>query len=208
MNKFSRGAVIFVGIILLASAGWLAISSITSRARLSVDVKTSNITYELNDKDDNKIAEFDKNRSFYLKKGEYTITPKSDDYRPMELKLDKGMALTVDPDYSEKYYQAIEKTERPKIESAIMDKYGHIMDNFTFSNGKFINKGEYYILLIKQEAGPFTLFTDIYRVVLKMSNEGWRPLHDPELILNIKKYPQIPENIIREANKLKDESNV
>ena len=41
-----------------------------------------------------------------------------------------------------------------------------------------------------------------------MSNEGWKPLHDPELILNIDKYPQIPENIIREANKLKDESNV
>lgn len=208
MNKLSRGTIIFVGIILIVSAGWLAITSITNRARLTLNIKSSAISYELTDKDNKKIAEFDKNRSFYLKKGEYSIVPKSDDFQSIELRLDKSMDFSVDPDYSEKYYQAVEKTERPKIESAIMDKYSQTMSNFTFSNGKFLNKGEYYILLIKQNAGPFTLFTDVYRVVLQKNGENWKTLHDPELILNIKKYPQIPENIIREANKLKDESNV
>lgn len=142
-----------------------------------------------------------------LQNGSYFIIPEGDKVAKDEISFsvkDEDTTVSVAPGYSREYLDELAKTEKAAIEVAIISAYPSQMQVRTIEKGILYQKGEWYgALLVSNEPNlDLRSQTDYYRIVLNKVNGSWKVVNAPQLILTSAEFKDVPEDILRELNKL------
>lgn len=197
----------------IAAIALFAINYVVSRETLVVDfqnvhsVEIYDTTDAIEDGDQTRVAQVSTSgEKIRLKKGfSYSLIYEGDagfdsgkiDFRvPGEKKR-----ITIDPQFSEDRLKTILEGEFTQIKNTFDVKYKKSPD-FEVQKGKLYAQGDWYGTTLKYRGGD--LFNaDTLRMVMKKENGIWVIKTDPPNIsLSRFIYPDIPEYILRDVNKL------
>lgn len=141
-----------------------------------------------------------------LKNGDYYFVAKSKkttDLKENFVVDDTTETIEIKPTYSNDYLARLLATEKNKILGVINGKYPTIINSYDILDGKLLNKGDWFVTIIKQKS-EFRDFTDSYRVILHKENNTWVLVHYPEIVITKNNFPDVPVNVIDAANNLSD----
>jgi hypothetical protein len=145
-----------------------------------------------------------------LRKGSYVLQyDAADNYRDYFVNInlkDKRQAVSISPDYSDKYLNELLDGQISSIKESIEAKYPKVRKLYDIQRGRLYKKADWYgtTLVYKGSATGADLFkTDTLRVVLKKENSGWMvKTNPPNILLSKYVFPDIPEDILRNVNSL------
>ena len=106
--------------------------------------------------------------------------------------------ITINPTFSEQYYDKIIDQNKEKIISAIKEKYPRITE-YELDKGIMMNDGEWYGTRLIYRGDVYEN-SDVLRIVLKNNNSNWVVMTKPDIILTQKNNPEVPLEILSQTN--------
>ncbi|MEI6481542.1 MAG: hypothetical protein WCO19_04540 [Candidatus Saccharibacteria bacterium] len=179
----------------------------------SSDIKIAPSIYRYSHDNDKELNESDKinksvtnNVKLRLKKGEYKLISKGDqDYHDSQLIFNVGNNKSVvnfNPSFSDLKLTALLEIEQPNIKDTLLKNYPSINALYRVAPGKLLDHGDWYITtLIPLSQEPSN--SDNLKVVIQKKNTSWVLVtKPPDIVISKLRYPNIPKNILDEANNL------
>lgn len=182
-------AVISVGLLI----AWEAFSYKTVRFEL----KNTDYTLDIVNKEDKKVSEVSDTGEIKLKEGEYRYKVIGDRYSNTGVDFtvkDNTTVIKVNPAYSTKYLEELLTAEHSSIEAVLSDKYAGTI-NYTIRSLNLYQRGEW-------AAGTLTLATnprqlpDTYRFVLQKVNKSWILIVPPQIAISKAEYKNVPNSVL------------
>lgn len=145
--------------------------------------------------------------TFSTKKGSYVLVPKGQniDTSPVSFTVQgKPHEQVVDLPYTDEYLKNQLSGEKDAILSAITTKYPTATKRYTINDGKLYHWGEWYGATLTSRENPDEyVYADTVRILLKKQDGTWTVMSDPpEIILSTPTYPDTPEYILKDINRL------
>lgn len=115
---------------------------------------------------------------------------------------DKDMTVNITPGYSSDYLKSAYATEQPAIQAAMDAAFPLIATAYTAKQGALYEKADWYgAILTKNVADPRDE-RDFYRIVMHKTENGWKVIGKPELVLTSAEFKDVPVALLRSVNKL------
>lgn len=155
----------------------------------------------------NPVTTVTQNSTVKLSPGSYVGVINEPAYQEQELefRVEQETEVIIPVNLSESTLNKQLEQERPAIIASINS--GTIVpSDYLIGPGKLIKNGDWYVTTITRDTSVSSdriEFEDTYRVVVQKSNGKWTLVTPkPELLLNTKKNPNIPKEILDQANSL------
>lgn len=158
----------------------------------------------INNKEQPTFQTVSANINLSLQNGDYCTIPIDSKYDtdPICFKVqDKDISVTIDPNYSKDYLENLLLPQLVQINSIVSSKYSSIINDYTFKTGQLYGKGEWYGGTLTKKVAPSDR-GDVYRFILKKTDNKWGVVAYPQISLNKFDYPNIPVDILNSVNKL------
>jgi len=196
-----------ITILVIAIIGLAVVFYLNTFKVVRFDIKHDDITidvYSGSTNNNQKIGSLDASGELKLQAGDYTVVPSGDKYNNAPISFtvkNTDTTITINPEYSQAYRDAILKAEMDAINKVISDTYPSVINGFDINPGYVYENGTWYATTLKQDIGHPTEVSDVYRTVLKKEDGKWVIKAKPALVLSSKDYPQIPIDILRDINR-------
>lgn len=139
-----------------------------------------------------------------LKEGTYYFAVQGDKFAPERKEFivgDANATVIVDPDYSSSYLANLLPAEIGAINTAITAKYPQTARDYEVVDGRLYKKGEWFGAIIKQKVDPRDI-TDLYRIILKKTDNTWQVVNRPEIIATTRLFPSVPPEVLQAINNI------
>lgn len=140
-----------------------------------------------------------------LQAGDYCITLTDTKYDPepvCALLGSNDASVSLDPHFSASYLASQLTSElESQLHLIISQKYSAIIDGYIFGKGKLLGDGSWYATTLTTKVAPSDR-GDYYRVLLEKDGDSWQIIAFPQLALSKYDYPNVPVEVLGEANKL------
>lgn len=142
-------------------------------------------------------------KSVRLQPGEYTYIVSGDNIEKMTHQFsvtpDAENAIEVDSNLSrEKLDSIVTKDDITESKAFLKRQLGNKLKGYTISDPILYHQGEIYGLYLYK--GDIDNNTLLYRTIVTKTNNEWRLVRYPELVLSQKDYPDIPVSVINDIN--------
>jgi hypothetical protein len=210
-----------IGIVALVN--FLNLRNVNFKLSATVDSATIYTDYGSDDKTPNIIKVLTNDSTVQLSDGNYQIIPTGENIStsPIDFTIDQNTkTVSINPPFSDRYLSemlgsgqkitidvgsgvvANIPTDLSLIHGVIKTKYADIIDNYDIKPGQLLSDGSWYITEIwSPEAGPRVVGFDIFKIILHFDNI-WEIAAPPSLAFRYDDYPDIPGDVIYEANQL------
>ena len=213
LNNFRRNLTIIIIAVVVLMFGFIITSYFNSQKQLSVKISGGindfNIKIYKADNSNKQVAESaGENLEKKLTKGTYNVVFSGEKYQSQAIKtkLDKkDSVINITPSYNKKILSEMLEKDRSVLIQEINTKVPQTTSGFVITDLRLYFFGEWAsakIHVAQTEEEERENYIDTYRVVLKKDKDTWKLVTDPpELIISIKKYPNIPRDLLIQLNK-------
>lgn len=148
------------------------------------------------------IATLSSSENVILKDGVYEVVVRGNRSVPdsVFIEVPQDSVVAIDPDYSRQYLEEILASERTGITTAIENNLGSKLDGYTVAEGELLRRGEWYTSIIYEDLVDVRQERDTYKILLNKNDEAWQLVAGPEIVLTIYDYPELPVDILTQAN--------
>jgi hypothetical protein len=161
--------------------------------------------YKVIDGKNQTIKSLNTSTTLSLQAGDYcaVITDTKYDVSPVCISLSSSDAsISLNPHYSDSYLASQLTSElKSQLHLIISQKYSAIINGYTLGNGQLLGDGEWYATTLTTKVAPNDR-GDYYRVLLKKDGNTWQIIAFPQLALSRFDYPNVPVEILSDANRL------
>lgn len=171
--------------------------------------KADRSTPEQSNVDSSKeVATISRPQIIKLQEGPYVAVIKSDKYLPTKIPFfvnKEGIKIVISPELSEKGLDELAKKESPAIKVAVakdVTKFDSSVD--TISDIAVYIDGSWASAVLIKDGVP----ADNYHVVLQKTDNSWKVVTTPSIVLTAAKYKTIPKDVLDSANKITSSNSV
>jgi flagellar basal body-associated protein FliL len=196
-----------ITILVVAIIGLIIVFYLNTFKTVRFDIKHDDITitvYSGSASNNQKVGSLDTSGELTLQAGNYTVVPSGDKYNNVAISFivkNSDTTITINPEYSQAYREAVLKAEMDAINKVISDAYPSAITGFVINPGYIYENGTWYATTLTQNIDHPAEVSDVYRTVLKKEDGKWVIKAKPALVLSSKDYPQIPIDILRDINR-------
>lgn len=157
------------------------------------------------------VAEFTGSETLQISKGRYIlVTSESKDFAKQTSQFTLGDTpekIIIYPLYSSNKLTSLLPTEKGAITTLLNSSFPGVIGEYDVDVGRLYEHGDWYgttLRLRLTDEQRRLSYIDIYRIVAQRVSGEWRLVTtQPELIVNIKDYPQIPRDVLVDLNRQK-----
>jgi len=209
--------ILFIVIIVLAAATFAGLAYYNSFHKVTLtlgsDVSAA-LIYKINPEEGHnhevhgdELQKVTKSGELSLQNGSYFVIPEGEKVAKDEIAFtvkDEDMSVSITPGYSREYLDELLKTEEAAINTAVTAAYPTQMQTRTIEKGTIFKKGEWFGALLVSNDPNLDLRsqTDYYRIILNKADGEWKVVGMPQLVLTTAEFKDVPDDILREVNKL------
>lgn len=202
MNK-NKLLVILAVLFFVAIAAFLIQSNNSSDVEFTLaDHVESVIILPIRQEVDATSIELESSQVVSLNHGSYEVLTQGENAASTSyfIEVPDDSAVLINPDYSREYLQEILVSERAEIIATIEDQLGDLLNGYTINKGEMLRQGGWYTTVLHKTINDPRQEPDTYRILLEKQNSSWALVSGPKIILTVYDYPDIPVDILTEAN--------
>lgn len=206
----SRRIILFIiSVLILSTAAYLLIKNHNSYANLDVTFGENIQGVSVKIENESKTYDVTASSEVRLKKGVYQVqTSGPQDYEVLSFETeikDGENNIDINPSFTKEKLSSMLAGQESAIQTVISSGI-NLGTGYRLNPGELFLHGEWYGTTIVPnitEEELRTNYYDVYRVVVKKSNDSWElGTNTPELVLTKVQYPDIPVPILSKANEL------
>jgi len=208
MNNKQRNTLIIGGVlVVLLVAGLLVgrwVLSFHTVTFTNANTISAVLTNDTDDENQKTVQTITGATEVQLQDGTYCLLPTDKKYSQSLDCFDvKGADLThtIDFDYSKDTLAELLSPQQTTLNTMISATYKPLSDQYVLKDGELFAKGEWYAATLTTKVAAADQ-GDVYRVILHKEADEWKIAAYPQIVISKQAFPNIPVDIIEQANRL------
>ena len=172
--------------------------SVLSKKKVSFDLPEGNYSVVVSTDKGKKVKELQESTVITLKKGNYIYSIIGDAYKPKtsSFTVDVAKTISIHPEYRPSHISEITADAQSSIAAVLEKKYPSVGD-ITIEDVAVSPDIQWAYGTLTLNGSP----TDLYRFIVKRSNNKWSPVVTPAIVIPKSALKDVPETILYDLYK-------